>query len=101
MARRHSPFGIASFGIALFVGIALVAAVALAAALASKSSGAATAVGLSICGLMGLNLLGACLGVVGLLQKDRSPTFSVLGAALNALTLLGVCLLMFFGVVAK
>jgi len=101
MARRHSPFGIASFVLSLFVLVALVAAVVLAAALAAKSPAAATTVGLSICALMGLNLLGACLGVVGLLQKDRSPTFSVLGAALNALTLLGICLLMFFGVVAK
>lgn len=101
MARPHSPFGIASLVTALAVGAGMVATVALAALAPPGAPNAATAVGLLVCGFMGLNLLGAALGVVGLMQKDRSPTLSAAGASLNALTLLGVCVLMFFGVVLR
>ena len=79
----------------------MVLTIALAAAAPPSSSGGASALGLMVCAFLGMNLLGAGLGVAGLFQRDRSPTLSVVGASLNALILLGVCLLMFFGVVLK
>lgn len=101
MARRHSPFGVASLVIALAVGAGMLAVVVLSALAPPTTEKATMAVGVMICAFLGLNLVGAAMGVVGLLQKDRSPTFSVLGASLNALILLGVGVLMFFGIVLR
>lgn len=46
-----------------------------------------------------LYLLGAALGIAGLVQKRRLRLFAVLGTVFNALMLLGLLLLIVFGAV--
>lgn len=46
-----------------------------------------------------LYVLGAALGIAGLVQKRRLRLFAVLGTVLNALILLGLVLLILFGAV--
>jgi len=46
-----------------------------------------------------LYVLGAALGIAGLVQKQRGRLFAVLGTTFNALILLGLLLLLLFGAV--
>ena len=46
-----------------------------------------------------LYILGAALGIAGLVQKRRGRLFAILGTVLNALALLGLLVLILFGAV--
>jgi hypothetical protein len=53
--------------------------------------------GLAMFALCGLSLLALCLGIGGLMQKDRGKTFAVIGVAISSLTLGGIFLLILLG----
>ncbi len=104
LASKHSRFGLASFAISLlagateFLGVALSGIIAVAnGGLVDPASPIAMIVGLVICGGIPVALLGAGLGIVGLLERDRRKPFAVLGLILSLATVLGVGLLMWVG----
>ncbi|TWU22907.1 hypothetical protein Pla52o_24390 [Novipirellula galeiformis] len=104
-ALSHSGFGIASFLISILVGIGAFIVILLASfAEAStpeginEESALALIMGLSIFGMVGLNILGIGLGVAGVCQADRSRIFAILGLVFNGLVILGVIGLMAVGV---
>ena len=101
---KHSGFGIASFAIGILSGLAEFAMVVIAGVMEASTPGgvneeapAVILLGLCLIG-GGLALLGIVLGIVGLVQANRSKIFAVLGLVFNALVILGVIGLMIVGI---
>lgn len=93
---RSSPFGISSFIIALLVGFFEFVLLLVAGYLSMREpegldeeSPLAIGLGLLLIGGIMTSLVGAALGFVGLSQ-DEDKTFSIWGAVLNVLVILGV-----------
>ena len=102
--KRHSRRGIASFVLAAATGLFMFALVALAGIIEVSTPGgmdeespAAIVIGLLF--ILGgcLCLAGLGLGVAGLFDGNRKRVFSVLGLTFNALTILGVLVLLVVG----
>ncbi len=94
---RSSGFGIASFIVSLIAGLgelATLTAVAIAEATTPggvhDDSTLELVIGLSIFVFIGLTVLGFVLGLVSLLQGDRSRTLGVIGIALSSVQLVAI-----------
>lgn len=104
----HSGVGIASFMIAILFGAALIGLIAFAAYLEVNTPGGvdetsteAMIAGLCILGSLACNFLGAVLGLVGVLQRDRKKVFAVLGLVLNTIVLVSVGGILVIGLAAS
>ncbi len=117
----HSRLGVASFVIAILTTVLLVVLLVVAFNTAGdllggadpssvtpedmernleRSPGSTGVLGVAGFGLAVtplLYILGAALGIAGLVQKRRGRLFAVLGTVLNALILLGLLVLVLFG----
>lgn len=104
--KRQSGLGIASLIIGILLGIIEFAAVILAAVMVSRPGGMqdsdpeAIALGLTMCGGMGVLFIGLILGIVSLFFPDRSKLMGILGICINLLVLLGMGGLMLVGLAA-
>jgi hypothetical protein len=92
----HSGIGIASLVLAVVAGIAMLVLFAIAGVMAGDDAGgldeespAAMALGAFALLAGALTLVGLCLGIGALLQKDRNKLFGVIGVIANALVLFG------------
>lgn len=101
----HSGPGIVSFVGAIVAGIGMFALIVVAGVISANRGGnvrdddpAIIGVGLGImlCAFLAFAFL--IVGAVGMFQGDRNRLFAVLGAALNALLLVGVAVLMCIGI---
>jgi hypothetical protein len=100
----HSGLGIASLVIAVLAGVGLLALFTIAGIMAEEAGGdldenspKVMLLGVFAIGGLGLALLGAALGLAGVLQKGRKKLFGTLGLVINALVLLGSLGLMCVG----
>ena len=100
----HSGLGIASFGLSLFCGVAAFITVAIAGVIDAltpggmqKDSAGAIIVGLGMIAVFGLVIVGGGIRVVALFQSNRNRLFAILGVAVNALIVVGMCGLMAIG----
>ncbi len=94
---RSSGFGIASFIVSLIAGLGELATFTAAGVAEATTPGGldenstlALVIGLSVFAFVGLTLLGFVLGLVSLLQADRSRTFGVIGLVLSSLQLVAI-----------
>ncbi len=108
MEKKHSGLGIASCRISIRIGRVIFSMFALAGVMASTEGGIDAAVlglliipGLLIILCLGIALVAMGLGIAGLCQKDKSETFSVLGAIFASLTVLGTILLIIIGIAVQ
>jgi hypothetical protein len=92
----HSGIGIASLVLAVVAGIAMLVIFGIAGVMAGDDVGgfdeespAAMALGAFALLAGALTLVGLCLGIGALLQKDRNKLFGVIGIIANALVLVG------------
>ena len=102
--RRHSLLGIASFAIAIFAGLTAFALIVIAGVMEASTPGGmseesvqAIVIGLGIFGVLALNLLGAGLGIAGLVVPNRSRVFGILGLIFNLLVIFGIAGLLVIG----
>lgn len=105
---KHSGFGIASFVVALLTGLAMFLMLALAGYLevttpggVDEESSEAMLVGLLILFCLLAALVGAALGIAGLVQARRQKMFAVLGLIFNVLIVLGVLGIMVIGLMVE
>ncbi|HEX6810325.1 MAG TPA: hypothetical protein VF384_01765 [Planctomycetota bacterium] len=104
-AQYHSGFGVASFVISLVCGLGMVLLFVIAGVMASQApdgeidaqSSAAILLGLALIGSLLLALLGAVLGIAGVVQKGCKKTFAVLGLVFNGLIVAGAVGLVLIG----
>lgn len=104
---RQSGLGIASLILGILTAIMLFATICFAGYMEAATPGGMTddspilvLVGLFILAGMFGNFVGVILAAVGLAQKDRAKSVSVIGLCLNIMCLLGVVALMVLGTVA-
>jgi ABC-type polysaccharide/polyol phosphate export permease len=111
--RRHSPFGVVSFVLAVMSGLGIFGLVISATVMTMRHSAGqshtafnedspeAVVVGLVfVLALVGA-FIGLGLGIGGLFQSDRKRVFAILGLCLNLLILLGVGALMLLSMAAE
>ena len=105
---KNSGMGIASFIISLLIGpglffLILIAGVIEASTPGGMSETSPTAVflGLFMIFSVGLSIIGAGLGIAGVVQRDRKKTFAILGLIFNILVLIVFFLLMLLGLLAS
>lgn len=81
--------------------------VAISAVMQSRAGGidekspAAIVVGLSIIGILALDVVAAGLGIAGFFQKDRKRLFAILGTIFSSLTIVCTIILMIVGLMMK
>ena len=104
---RQSGLGIASLILSILMGIMLFVAVCFAGFMEASTPGGMSddspflvLIGLFVLVGMFGNFVGIVLAAVGLAQKNRAKTVSVIGLSLNIMCLLGVVALMVLGTVA-
>ncbi len=104
---RQSGLGIASLILSILIGLMLFVAVCFAGFMEASTPGGMAdespflvLIGLFILAGMFGNFVGIVLAAVGLAQKNRAKTVSVIGLSLNIMCLLGVAALMVIGTVA-
>ncbi len=104
---RQSGLGIASLILSILIGIMLFVAICVAGFMEASTSGGVSddspilvLIGLFVIAGMFGNFVGIVLAAVGLAQKNRAKTVSVIGLSLNIMCLLGVVALMVLGTVA-
>ncbi len=66
-----------------------------------EKSPAAIVVGLSIIGILALDVVAAGLGIAGFFQKDRKRLFAILGTIFSSLTIVCTIILMIVGLMMK
>lgn len=106
--KKHSGLGIASFVIAIVFGFALFVLIGLAGYQEvtnpggmDENSAAAMVLGLMLMGALLMNVVGAALGLAGVIQKERRKIFAVLGLVFNLLAVVGTGCLMAIGVMME
>jgi hypothetical protein len=106
VARKQSGVGVVSLVIGLLGGVGTIAAFGYAGYLAvtdpeavANQDARVMFVGLAIIGCLLFELLGAALGVAGLLQRDRKRLAAGFGLGINLLLLLGTGALLVMGTV--
>lgn len=105
---RHSGLGITSFIVAILVGLIEVGIIGAASIAEVKNPGVlneesqwAMAAGLGMCGGILLALVGAGLGIAGLMQSQRYKVFAILGLVFNSAIILGMIGLIALGLAIK
>jgi len=94
--QRHSRLGIASFIIALSVGLIIIVLMVGSIAATTLMRNTDTSLKLIISVSIGFaailayfgNLIGAGLGIAGILQRERKKVFAIIGLCLNAIGVL-------------
>lgn len=101
---KHSGIGIASFAMSLGILIVTFVLVVVAGVMEASTPGgiseespAAIMLGLSIIGMVVLNIVAFGLGIGTMFQKDRKRLFGILGMTFSALTIVGIISLIMFG----
>jgi hypothetical protein len=101
----NSGLGIASFVISLVAGLIAFGLIVAAAVIAAgnpngvdEKSPVAIALGCSVIMVSFCILVGLCLGIAGLVQRNRKKLFAVLGTCFNGLLLLGLLGLVILGI---
>ena len=104
MEYRHSGIGVASFVISIVMALTGFGLIAIAGVIEvttpggmDESSAIAVVIGLSIFGCILVDLVALGLGIGGLIQKNRSKIFSILGTIFSALTIIGIIFVMVMG----
>jgi len=104
LPMKHSGIGIASFAMSVGILIVTFVLVVVAGVMEASTPGgineespAAIMLGLSIIGMVVLNIVAFGLGIGTIFQKDRKKLFGVLGMAFSALTIIGIISLIMFG----
>jgi hypothetical protein len=105
---KHSGLGIASFVMGLIFGLILFVLIGIAGVQEVSNPGGmdenspfAMVLGLLLLGALLMNLVGAALGLAGVLQKNRRKIFAVLGLVFNLLAVLGTGSLMVLGMMME
>ncbi|MDP8254882.1 MAG: hypothetical protein P9M14_03965 [Candidatus Alcyoniella australis] len=101
---RHSGPGIASFIIALLAGISMAFVILIAGVMETSAPGGmdtdapeTIAVGFGVCCDVMLFGIGAVLGLVGVLQRERKKIFAIMGLIFNGIACGGMLLLILIG----
>jgi hypothetical protein len=104
MSNPQSGFGIASFVVSILGCLSIFASIVLAVILASASpegvkdnSIEAIILGLVMLGSMALLIIALVLGVVGIMSRNRSKVFAILGTTFSGLALAGALGLIVIG----
>ena len=105
---RQSGLGIASLILSILIGLMLFVAICFAGFMEASTPGGMAddspflvLIGLFVLAGMFGNFVGIVLAAVGLAQKDRAKSVSVIGLSLNVMCLLCVIFLMVLGTVAE
>lgn len=100
---KHSIFGIISFGLSILCGLGMVLAIVGATIAVSSNddpqSPALVFLGLTILGMIGLNLLAMIFGVIGLVQRNTKKLLAIFGIVIAAGSTFLVVGLMIIGTV--
>ena len=104
VSMKHSGIGIASFSMSVGILIVTFVLVVVAGVMEASTPGgineespAAIMLGLSIIGMVLLNIVAFGLGIGTMFQKDRKKLFGILGMSFSALTIVGIISLIMFG----
>ena len=102
--KKHSSIGIVAFvmGILDILGVCLMFGLSLYSqdAPANTSDTLTSVVGFMAICLVIVSIVGVVLGIIGVVQKAQSKVFAIIGLVLNALVLLGICVIMAIGMAA-
>jgi hypothetical protein len=103
--QKHSGVGIASFVLAIVAVVGELVLITVAAVLVqqgkSQRSPAMMVTGCLLIAGLGVCVVGAILGIVGLFLPNRKKVFAILGLCFNGMILLAVLGLMVIGLMAK
>ena len=95
--RKSSGLGISSFVLAILSGISAMVLIGVAGYIEASTPGgmdeespAAILVGLCLFAIVGMCLLGFCLGIAALFQSNRSKVFAILGLLFSLVVILGI-----------
>ena len=104
---KSSGLGIASFVISILAGLEIITVFVIGIAIevqnpgwADQESPGLMLLGLLIMGGLIMSFVGLVLGIIGLVQGQRSKVFPVLGLGFNGMIILGVIGLIVIGVLA-
>lgn len=104
MEQKHSRIGIASFITSIVVGILVFSVIVIAGVAEASTPGGiahkpaiAAVIGLSIIGLLLVDVVALGLGIGGLCQRDRNKIFAILGTVFSSATVVGTILLIILG----
>ena len=103
--QKHSRLGIASFITSIVSGILIYLLMVIAASMAASTpagmyepSAGTLIAGLSVFAFLGVTLVALCLGIVGLLQKERKKIFAILGTVFSAVSLVVTIFIIILGI---
>jgi hypothetical protein len=102
MEQNHSGRGIASFILSCISVFCLFFTIAVAGLMEASNPGATSdsvsmVVGLSALVFLFVALVALCLGIAGLIQKDRKKIYAVFGTIFSASAILGTLFLLIVG----
>jgi hypothetical protein len=102
--QKHSGLGIASFITSIIAGILIFLLLLIAGVMETSTPGgidedsaSAVIIGLFLLALLGAAFVALCLGIGGLIQKERKKIFAILGTAIAAVTTLGTIFIIILG----
>ena len=101
---KHSGVGIGSFVISILNSGLILILIIIAGVMVeegvSEDDAEMQVVGIFFLGSILLALIGVVLGIITCFQKDKKKVLGIIGLVLNALTVVGVIILMVIGFVA-
>ena len=106
-ARGHSVLGIISFVVGLLAALTLCIAMGLSMYTSQGSLDYSThqtmlqVVGFGVLCSGGIGFVGLVLGIISVVQKAQNKIFGIIGLVISALDVLGLCLIMVLGLIAK
>ena len=99
---KHSGLGIASFIISLLNGVLMLILVIASAAMVNEglteNDPGIQLLGVVLLGSVVLTMVGGVFGIITCFQKTRKKIFGIIGLILNAMTFLGIIILMIIGI---
>ena len=99
---KHSGLGIASFIISLLNGVLMLILVIASAAMVNEglteNDPGMQLLGVVLLGSVVLTMVGGIFGIITCFQKTRKIFFGIIGLVLNAMTFLGIIILMIIGI---
>ena len=102
--KKHSGLGIASFITSIVSGLLILLLFGVAGAMEASTPGgideesvAAVTIGLLIFAFLGATFVALCLGIAGLLHKERNKIFAILGTVFSSISLVVTIFLLIIG----
>jgi len=99
---KHSGLGIASFIISLLNGVLMLILVIASAAMVNEglteNDPGMQLLGVVLLGSVILTMVGGVFGIITCFQKTHKKIFGIIGLILNAMTFLGIIILMIIGI---